>query len=133
MKKLLTAIFCLFFLGIFSLLTIAAPSNENEVIFTSLKNGSSKDLARFFENGIELNINGNQGEYSKNQAELVIRDFFKKYPPENFEIIHEGFSGDQIKHYIGTYTSLGESYRILLRGKLQEEEFRIYSLEIIKY
>ncbi|MCH7397888.1 DUF4783 domain-containing protein [Belliella sp. DSM 107340] len=133
MKKLLTAIFCLFFLGIFSLLTNAATSNENEVIFSSLKNGSSKDLAKFFENGIELNINGNQGEYSKNQAELVIRDFFKKYPPENFEIIHEGFSGDQIKHYIGTYTSLGESYRILLRGKQQEEEFRIYSLEIIKY
>ncbi|MFD2035094.1 DUF4783 domain-containing protein [Belliella marina] len=132
MKKLLPFIFCLLTIGTLSLITIAA-SSENEVIFTSFKNGSSRELARFFDNGIELNINGYQGEYSKNQAELVIRDFFKKYPPENFEIIHEGFSGEQIKHYIGTYTSLGESYRILLRGKLQQEEYRIYSLEIIKY
>ncbi|AFL83797.1 hypothetical protein Belba_1162 [Belliella baltica DSM 15883] len=117
----------------FSICTISKANDEKEVIFISFKNGSSKDLAKHFEYGVELNINGSQGEFSKAQAELVIRDFFKKYPPEDFEILHEGYSGEQIKHYIGTYTSMGEAYRILIKGKIFQDEYRIYSLEIIKY
>lgn len=112
--------------------TLADTKGENEVIFVSFKNGSSKELARYFENGVQLNINGDQGEFSKTQAELVLRDFFKKYPPENFEILQEGYSGEQIKHFIGTYTSMGQAYRTLIKGKLYQEEYRIYSLEIIR-
>ncbi|GAB2619549.1 DUF4783 domain-containing protein [Belliella aquatica] len=133
MNKIVPILISFFVLLSLSLFTFASTEVENEVIFVSFKNGSSKDLARHFENGVELNINGSQGEFSKNQAELVLRDFFKKYPPEDFEILHEGYSGEQIKHYIGTYTSMGEAYRILIKGKIYQEVYKIYSLEIIRY
>jgi uncharacterized protein YxeA len=131
MKKIVPILFSFFVILSLSLFTFANPELKNEEIFLSIKNGSSKDLARHFENGVALNINGNQGQFSKNQAELVIRDFFKKYPPEDFEILHEGYSGEQLKHYIGTYTSLGEAYRILIKGNVYQETYKIYSLEII--
>lgn len=133
MNRVVPILISFFIIFSFSIFTFAESECGNEVIFISFKNGSSKELARHFENGVELNINGSQGEFSKIQAELVIRDFFKKYPPENFEILHEGFSGEQIKHYIGTYTSMGEAYRILIKGKIYQEDYRIYSLEIIRY
>ncbi len=133
MIKILPILFSLIFLLKISTISPDPISKENETILASFKTGSSKELSKHFEQGVELNINGNQGEFSKNQAELVVRDFFKKYPPENFEIIHESFSGEQIKNFIGTYTSLGDSYRILIKGKIFREEFRIYSLEIMRY
>ncbi|MCH7401397.1 DUF4783 domain-containing protein [Belliella kenyensis] len=124
------------YLLLLSFSTIIAPiSNDqtNDAILTTFKNGSSREIAKFMEQSVELNINGNQGEFSKNQAELVLRDFFKKYPPENFEILHESNSGEQIKNYIGTYQSMGEPYRILIKGKIFRDEMRIYSIEIMKY
>ncbi|WP_076498457.1 DUF4783 domain-containing protein [Belliella pelovolcani] len=124
-----------FFCSIVMILSFVGVMHDqnNEVIMTTFKTGSSREIARYLEQGVELNINGNQGEFSKNQAELVLRDFFKKYPPENFEIVHESNSGEQIKNYIGTYTSMGDPYRILIKGRLIRDEMRIYSIEIMKY
>jgi hypothetical protein len=91
----------------------------------------SKELASFFDKGIELNINGNQGAYSKVQAELVMRDFFSKNPPEDFEIIHQAGNGDQVLYFIGNYLSDNFLYRVFIKSKTIEEDFRIYSMDII--
>ena len=51
--------------------------NESiDPVILAIDSGSSSELARYFENSISLNINGQQGDFSKNQAEQVIRDFF---------------------------------------------------------
>jgi len=106
----------------------AQDSNEDEIAL-SIKAGSSKELSSFFESNVELNINGNEGDYSKNQAELIIRDFFKKFPPLDFEIVHKGKSGNQINYFIGTYKSSGADFRILIKCKVIQEENRIYSMD----
>ena len=93
--------------------------------------GSSKDLAKFFDNGIELNINGDHGEFSKIQAELVLRDFFKKHPPKDFQIIHKGGVENQIQYYIGNYKSINSQFRILIKIKSNISVLRIFSLEIL--
>jgi hypothetical protein len=103
-----------------------------EEITTSFKTGSSKDLAKFFDNGIELNINGTQGEYSKIQAELVMRDFFKKFPPVDFRIIHQGSTLEQILFLIGDFQTENLGFRILLKGKSSKENVKIYSLDIVR-
>lgn len=132
MNKIVHVLISFFVLLSISQFTFAGLEKYNETIISSFKNGSSKDLAKQFDNSIELNLIGNQGEFSKSQAELVMKDFFKKHPPEKFEILHESSSGEQIKQYISTYTSFGETYRVLIKGKSYQEEYKIYSLEIIK-
>ncbi len=103
-----------------------------DLISFSFKDGSSRELARFFENGIEMNINGNQGVYSKNQAELVIRNFFIKYPPEDFTVIHQSGHENQIIYHIGKYTTGNLLFRVLLKSKSVEEALKIYSIDIIR-
>lgn len=132
MNKIVHVLISFFVLLSISQFTFAGLEKYNETIISSFKNGSSKDLAKQFDNSIELNLIGNQGEFSKSQAELVMKDFFKKHPPEKFEILYESSSGEQIKQYISTYTSFGETYRVLIKGKSYQEEYKIYSLEIIK-
>lgn len=96
------------------------------------RSGSSKDLARFFDSGIDININGNHGDYSRNQAELVMRDFFKKNPPEDFQLVHKGNNSEQLVHYIGNYTTETCLFRIFIKGKKQQELIKIFSMDIVK-
>ncbi|ERM84037.1 hypothetical protein P872_00585 [Rhodonellum psychrophilum GCM71 = DSM 17998] len=132
MNKLLPAFFYLVMV-VFSIF----PEKEAPVILQieNISNffsaGSSKDLARFFDNGVELNINGDQGEFSKIQAELVLRDFFKKHPPKDFQIIHKGGVENQIQYFIGNYTSPNSQFRILIKIKSSLDVLRIFSLEIL--
>ncbi|GAB3650495.1 hypothetical protein GCM10028791_17810 [Echinicola sediminis] len=133
MKNLFTHTIYLFFLGMFICLgSTLAQSNNEEEITLSIKAGSSKELSSLFENNVELNINGNEGDYSKNQAELIIRDFFKKFPPADFDIVHKGKSGNQINYFIGTYKSAGSNFRMLIKCKAVKGENRIYSMDINK-
>jgi len=96
------------------------------------KTGSSKDLVRYFDTTVELNMNGSQGDFSKNQAEVVVRDFFKKNPPSNFQIVHQGESGSNIRYYIAYYISTEQNYRVLMKTKGTKEKSVIYSLEFKK-
>jgi len=101
-------------------------------IISIFKSGSSKDLVRYFDNSLELNMNGSQGDFSKNQAEIVVRDFFKKNPPTDFQIVHQGESGSSIKYYIAYYISPEQNYRVLIKTKGSKERPVIYSLEFKK-
>ena len=103
--------------------------NDVSVFF---KNGSSKELAKYFDQAINLNINGNQGDYSKNQAEYILKDFFIKYPPTDFKILHKGGSPGPTMFYVGSYTADNNQFRILIKGANKDNLMRIYSLEIIK-
>lgn len=96
------------------------------------KTGSSKELAKYFDQAINLNINGNQGDYSKNQAEFILKDFFIKYPPSDFKILHKGGSPGPTMFFVGSYITDSDQFRILIKGADKGELMRIYSLEIIK-
>lgn len=107
-------------------------SDSIDDIASTFRYGSSKDLARFFDQGIDISITGNQGDYSKSQGELVMRDFFKKFPPIDFSIVHKGNGSDQVINYIGSYKSDGSEFRIFIRGKKADTGIKIYGIDIMK-
>jgi len=133
MKKLIALLSLSFILFLHSNATDNSPSlfnlNDVSVFF---KTGSSKELAKYFDQAINLNINGNQGDYSKNQAEFILKDFFIKYPPTDFKILHKGGSPGPTMFYVGSYSTEGNQFRILIKGANKDNLMRIYSLEIIK-
>ncbi|WP_226389642.1 DUF4783 domain-containing protein [Penaeicola halotolerans] len=110
----------------------AQSQRQLDDVKLAMKAGSSKELVKFFSDMIEINISGSQADYSKNQAEFVIRDFFKKNTPVDFEVIHKGESKDGLRYAIATYKSDSGNFRVLIRGKLVENEFKIYNLDFTK-
>lgn len=80
----------------------------------SLKAGSSKELVKSFNTTVELNFDGKKSTYSRTQAEFVLKDFFKKYPPTDFQYIHQGASKQGLTYVIGKYFYEGGSFRVLL-------------------
>src|SRR5690554_48530 len=131
MHKVITLV-CFFF-GILILASLPTQSTAQttEEITKSIQSGSSRDLGKFFNQTVTLNINNTLSDYSKNQAELMFRDFFRRYPVKEFKVLHQDESSDKSWHLIGKYTSL-DSFRVLLKGTKQNGLTRISSMEFSK-
>jgi len=109
-----------FFVVIFSTITMLGVFAQADVISDAklaIKAGSSKELIRFCNDMVELKINDESANYSKTQAEFVLKDFFKKFPPNDFQYIHQGSSPEGIKYIIGKYTHGQGSFRVLIYVK----------------
>ena len=75
-----------------------------------MKTGNSSEIAKFFDNTVEINMPEKSNSYSKSQAELVLKDFFNSNIVKTFEIIHKGEnSGSQ--YCIGTLITKSGSFR----------------------
>jgi hypothetical protein len=131
--KAKTLLFVIIFLGINNIIfgynfQVAVPDG----IINSLKVGNAKELAKYFNDNIELILLDKEGVYSKSQAELILKDFFTKNAvnsPNGFIKLFEG-GKDSLKYIIGTlYTSKGR-YRVSLFFKNINGSFIIHQLRI---
>ncbi len=113
-------------------LTVSAsddPSLIPEGISVSVEDGDCKELAKFFNNNIELVIIDSEDVYSKSQAELIMKDFFSKYPPDDFDILHEG--GREASRYaIGKLVSGDNVFRVYFLLNKVEDELKIHQMRI---
>ena len=84
-------------------------SSIDEVI-SAMKAGNAAEIAKFFDNTVEINMPEKSNSYSRSQAELVLKDFFSSHAVKSFTVIHKGEnSGSQF--CIGTLVTKSGSYR----------------------
>lgn len=113
--------------------TLEANShNSIDPIVSAIGSGSSSELARFFDSSISMNVNGQQGEYSKSQAEIVLKDFFKKNPSQGFSIVFQNENPGSLSTYIGEYSSHQNKFKVFIKVSQNSNIFRIYSLDFVK-
>lgn len=120
------------FLWIYSPVDEKNPSESIDPIVSAIGSGSSSELARFFDSSISMNVNGQQGEYSKNQAEIVLRDFFKKNPSQGFSLVFQNENPGSLSTYIGEYASSPGMFKVFIKVSQNGSGFRIYSLDFVK-
>jgi len=71
----------------------------------------------------------NEDVYSKSQAELIMKDFFSKYPPAEFVIVHEG--GREASRYaIGRLVTEKTVFRLYFLLQKLEDNFFIHQMRI---
>ncbi|HQW82914.1 MAG TPA: DUF4783 domain-containing protein [Ferruginibacter sp.] len=122
--------------NIFTLITIGTLmssftlfSSIDEVI-NAMKAGNASEVAKYFDNTIELNLPTKSNNYSKSQAELVLKDFFTTNVVKSFAVIHKGEnSGSQ--YCIGTLVTKNGSFRttIFMKQKGDKQFIQEITLE----
>ena len=114
--------------------TVAAISQDDviESVETAIRSGSAKEISKFLNQTVELNLEGNISSYNKMQAEYVLKDFFMKNPPNNFEIIHNGASKGGLKYAIGKYSCARGGYRVWMRLKEFAGKLLVYEMNFVK-
>lgn len=121
---------------ILALCAASQHSFAQDVIFDPIKDviktGSAKEMSKYLNQSIEINIEGNVNTYSKAQAEFVFRDFFKKHPPTSFAIVHKGASKGGQQFAIGRYISNSDSYNVLMLVKEVSAAYLIHEISFVK-
>ncbi|MEO6718985.1 MAG: DUF4783 domain-containing protein [Ferruginibacter sp.] len=79
-------------------------------VISAMRSGNSSQVAKFFDNNVEISMPDKSNSYSKSQAELVLKDFFVSNPVKGFEVIHKGENGGS-QYCIGTLQTRNGAYR----------------------
>ena len=123
-------------LAVFLLLFFWSAGRAQADIFapmkTAIKAADAKELSKHFNQSVDVNLEGNVNTYSKTQAEFVLRDFFKKHPVTEFEIVHTGSTPGGLKFAIGNYFSAQEKFRVLIRVKQVGDTNLIHEISFVK-
>jgi hypothetical protein len=92
----------------------------NDVI-NAIKAGNANSVSKFFDNTVEISLSGKSNNYSKSQAEAVLRDFFTSNLVKSFSIVHQGESGGS-QFCIGTLVTNHGTYRTTVNLKQKGEK-----------
>src|SRR5688500_3663996 len=95
----------------FSMVACAAKADIFDDIANAIKSGNAKEVSKYFASSIELKTVDKSNVYSKNQAELVLKDFFTANPVKGFSTIHKGSSAKGAKYAIGTMETPNGNFR----------------------
>lgn len=110
-------------------------SQQSEVVssevISAIKKGDSESLAEGFFANVEIVLPTKTGVYSRKQAEMVIKDFFSKYPVSDFELIHKG-KKENASFAIANYSSGSHRFRFTFLTKLNGSKVLIHQLRIEK-
>lgn len=106
-----------------------AMSQIPDEIVLGLKTGNAATLAKHFSQNVELVVLDSENVYSKAHAQQVMSDFFKKYPPTNFTIIHQGGKDDS-SYAIGNLQVENNRFRVYFLIKTKSGAAYIHQLRI---
>lgn len=91
-------------------------------VVAAMKAGNAAQVARYFDQAVEINLPDKGGSFSKSQAEIVLKDFFANNPVKGFEVIHKGQNAGS-QYCIGTLLTRNGSFRTTIymkqKGDLQ--------------
>jgi hypothetical protein len=108
----------------------AGPTPEvPEAIFSALRTGNSKELVKYFNTNVELVIVDKEGIYSKDQAELIVKNFFSNNAPISYSKRHEG-SKDSSRFVIGQLNTSKGKFRIYFLMKNINGTFAVHQFRI---
>lgn len=96
----------------------------------AVKAGNSRELTRHFADMVELNIETKNGNYTREQAAVLLNDFFDQHPCTDFTYIHQGASSDGTQYAIGRYAHADGSYRVFMLVKKNGDNQRVKLLNI---
>jgi len=119
------------FLITFVLLTfLSAYADRFDDVIAQLKTGSASGMVKLFNNSVELTLLDAEGIFSKQQAEVMLKQFFTQYPPKNVNLQHKGSSSKGAMYAIAIYESASGKFRAYIFMKdsgngMQVNEFKI--------
>ncbi len=119
---------------LFCLLFIVLPTKQelNEKINRSIENGNSKNLSQHFYDKIELKVVDKENLFSKQQAEKIIEEFFRQFPPNQFIEIKNNTAKNTKQVVSGRYISGKTKFRISYLLKKFDNDFYITQFRIEK-
>lgn len=99
----------------------------------TIQTGSAHQLAAYFDTELDLRIDPMGIDFSSvraSQAALIMRSFFRKYPPRQFQTVEQGNTA-HLRYTTGTYLSAARSFRVnVLLRQVTPGQYRIHAIQV---
>ena len=125
MKKIFTILAAFVALSSFTIIT-----GLNDVV-NAIKSGNAASVSKYFDNTVEITVNGKSSNYSKTQGEVVLRDFFANNAVKSFTVLHQGQSGGS-EFCIGTLVTSNGNFRTTLNLKQKGDKQTLQEIKFEK-
>lgn len=125
MKKIFTILAAFVALSSFTIIT-----GLNDVV-NAIKSGNAASVSKYFDNTVEITVNGKSSNYSKTQGEVVLRDFFANNAVKSFTVLHQGQSGGA-EFCIGTLITSNGNFRTTLNLKQKGDKQTLQEIKFEK-
>jgi hypothetical protein len=66
------------------------PLYSIDDVVTAMRNGNASQLSKYFDTRVDITVPGKSDNYSKSQAELILKDFFASNEVKGFVVKHKG-------------------------------------------
>lgn len=119
----------IFFTLVISLCNSLKADNFDDIV-NALKAANAKEVVRFFNTNVDLTINNSEGVYSKQQAEMMIKNFLSQNAPKNVTVQHKGASAQGAKYAIINYETEQGKLRIYVFMKANGAQLLVHELRI---
>lgn len=119
-----------------SFLVLASFTQPDTIdgVIGALRSGDAPELSKYFDDNVELTLPVKSDNYSKAQAQVIIKDFFANNSVKTFDLKHKGDSPGGGHYCIGTLQTKTGNFRVhvFMKSKGNKEvlkEIRFSSIE----
>ena len=132
MSKIFTTL--LIFFSCLSITATKAQGTKSPVedVVYALRNNKVHEITRNFDNFVPISINNSASNYSRNQAEIIIKDFFEKNPVKDFTVMDTGTPNANTRSMIATFSSGNGRYTLYLLMKIKDNGYVVREIRISK-
>lgn len=109
---------------------VAQQKDVFDALSGYFEESKSREIAGYFASMVELNILSEEGEYSKAQAELILRDFLSKNRPGSVKVIHRLSSSSNYKFGVISVQTKEDKLRVSISMANNGNKFLIKTIRI---
>jgi hypothetical protein len=94
-----------------SCFSLAFTTDVIDDIAGAIRSGNPKNISKFFIENIDLKVIEQEDVYSKQQAEMILKDFFAKHTVKSFTIAHKSDPKNGSQYVIGSLDTSNGKFR----------------------
>lgn len=108
------------------LLSFQEAKSQSQVL-AALKTGNAVQMSKSFDSRVDISLPGKSDNYSRNQAEMVLKEFFSQNPVKAFVVKHQGENNGS-QFWIGSLQTKNGNFRTKLYMKPKGESLVVQEL-----
>ena len=120
----------LLYLTLISVVSFSFSIDMVDDVAVAIRSGNTKSISNYFIENIDLKVIEQEDVYSKQQAEMILRDFFTKHPVKSFTIAHKSTPQNGSQYIIGTLETTNGKFRVYFLNKTTGSETLIQQFKI---
>jgi hypothetical protein len=106
-----------------------AQEDPFDPIIKAIQGSDAISLSSSFNSTVELLLPDNESTYSVSQGEMIMKDFFKKYPPDSFTVIQKGTTDPASRFAICDYVTGKKQYQVYINLQKENDRFLIQKIK----